>query len=127
MMFRLFMGSFETIINDPECGSVMLLKLKLEHFYSRVRKCIIIMNCIFDVYIQFRHTFLFIYFAFNLFQYLLSLKLNNSDILDVFQGLQFLPLDKITFLKVQCFMNLVEAMFTQVKYTAFLYNDQVVW
>jgi len=24
-------------------------------------------------------------------------------------------------------MNLVEAMFTQVKYTAFLYNDQVVW
>lgn len=38
MMFRLFMGSFETIINDPECGSVMLLKLKLEHFYSRVSK-----------------------------------------------------------------------------------------
>lgn len=38
MMFRLFMGSFETIINDPDCGSVMLLKLKLEHFYSRVRK-----------------------------------------------------------------------------------------
>jgi len=67
------------------------------------------------------------YFTFDLFQYLLSLKLNNSDILDVFQGLQFLPLDKITFLKVQCFMNLVEAMFTQVKYTAFLYNDQVVW
>lgn len=57
----------------------------------------------------------------------MSLKLNNSDILDVFQGLQFLPLDKITFLRVQCFMNLVEAMFSQVKYTAFLYNDQVVW
>lgn len=66
-------------------------------------------------------------FLFNLFQYLLSLKLNNSDILDIFQGLQFLPLDKITFLRVQCFMNLVEAMFTQIKYTAFLYNDQVVW
>lgn len=66
-------------------------------------------------------------FTFDLFQYLLSLKLNNSDILDVFQGLQFLPLDKITFLKVQCFVNLIEAMFTQVKYTAFLYNDQVVW
>jgi len=63
----------------------------------------------------------------DMFQYLLSLKLNNSDILDVFQGLQFLPLDKTTFLKVQCFMNLVEAMFTQIKYTAFLYNDQVVW
>ncbi|KAF7407902.1 vacuolar fusion protein CCZ1 [Vespula maculifrons] len=94
IMFRLFMGSFETIINDPDCGSITLLKHKLEHFFSR---------------------------------YLLSLKLNNSDILDVFQGLQFLPLDKITFLQVQCFMNLVEAMFSQVKYTAFLYNDQVVW
>ncbi|XP_076756382.1 vacuolar fusion protein CCZ1 [Xylocopa sonorina] len=94
VMFRLFMGSFDTIINEPECGSITLLKHKLEHFYSR---------------------------------YLLSLKLNNSDILDVFQGLQFLPLDKVTFLRVQCFMNLIEAMFSQVKYTAFLYNDQVVW
>lgn len=125
MMFRLFMGSFETIINDPECGSVMLLKLKLEHFYSRVSKCIFIkykLNKI-DVYTLYIDIYLYLI----LFQYLLSLKLNNSDILDVFQGLQFLPLDKITFLKVQCFMNLVEAMFTQVKYTAFLYNDQVVW
>lgn len=62
------------------------------------------------------------------FQYLQhSLKLNNSDILDVFQGLQFLPLDKVTFLKVQCFMNVVEAMFPQVKYTAFLYNNEIVW
>lgn len=94
IMFRLFMGSFKTIIDDPGCGSITLLKHKLEHFYSR---------------------------------YLPSLKLNNSDILDVFQGLQFLPLDKTTFLRVQCFMNLVEAMFSQVKYTAFLYNDQVVW
>ncbi|XP_043261343.1 vacuolar fusion protein CCZ1 homolog [Colletes gigas] len=95
VMFRLFMGSFDTIINEPECGSITLLKHKLEHFYSR---------------------------------YILSLLFkNNSDILDVFQGLQFLPLDKITFLQVQCFMNLIEAMFSQVKYTAFLYNDQVVW
>ncbi|XP_076651897.1 vacuolar fusion protein CCZ1 isoform X1 [Halictus rubicundus] len=94
VMFRLFMGSFDTIINEPECGSITLLKHKLEHFYSR---------------------------------YLMSLKIHNSDILDVFQGLQFLPLDKITFLRVQCFMNLIEAMFSQVKYTAFLYNDQVVW
>lgn len=35
-MFRLFMGSFDTIINEPECGSITLLKHKLEHFYSRV-------------------------------------------------------------------------------------------
>lgn len=36
VMFRLFMGSFNTIINEPECGSTTLLKHKLEHFYSRV-------------------------------------------------------------------------------------------
>ncbi|KAJ4444927.1 hypothetical protein ANN_06726 [Periplaneta americana] len=60
-------------------------------------------------------------------RYLLTLKLNHSDILDVFQGIQFLPLDKQTFLRVQCFVNLIEAMFAQVKYTAFLYNDQLVW
>lgn len=60
-------------------------------------------------------------------RYLLSLKLNHSDILDIFQGIQFLPLDKQTFLHVQCFVNLIEATFAQVKYTAFLYNDQLVW
>lgn len=75
---------------------------------------------------QFIKIHVFTSFSF-IFQYLPSLKLINSDVLEVFQGLQFLPLDKITFLRVQCFMNLVEAMFTQIKYTAFLYNDQVVW
>nr|CAD7396426.1 unnamed protein product [Timema cristinae] len=59
--------------------------------------------------------------------YLLTLKLNHCDILDVFQGIQFLPLDKQTFLRVHCFVNFVEAMFVQVKHTAFLYNDQLVW
>ncbi|XP_011503777.1 PREDICTED: vacuolar fusion protein CCZ1 homolog [Ceratosolen solmsi marchali] len=93
-IFRLFMGSFDNILNEPDCGSVILLRYKLDHFYSR---------------------------------YLLSLKLNNSDILDIFHGLVFLPLDKITFLRVQCFMNLIEATFPQVKYTAFLYNNQLVW
>ena len=36
-IFRLFMGSFETILSEPDCGSVILLKHKLDHFYSRVR------------------------------------------------------------------------------------------
>ncbi|XP_015111487.1 vacuolar fusion protein CCZ1 homolog [Diachasma alloeum] len=94
MRFRLFMGSFETILKDPGCGSVTLLKHKLDYFFS---------------------------------EHLLTLKLNHRDILDIFQGLQFLPLDKGTFLRVQCFMNLIEATFPHVKYTAFLYNDQLVW
>lgn len=38
-----------------------------------------------------------------------------------------MPLDKNTYLHVQCFINLLEASFPSVKYTAFLYNDQLVW
>ncbi|XP_063221462.1 vacuolar fusion protein CCZ1 homolog isoform X1 [Bacillus rossius redtenbacheri] len=92
-MFRLFKGSFGHILSS-HAGDVELLRLKLEHFFSR---------------------------------YLTTLKLNHCDILDVFQGIQFLPLDKQTFLRVQCFVNLVEAMFPRVRHTAFLYNDQLVW
>lgn len=36
MRFRLFMGSFETILEDPSCGSVTLLRHKLDYFYSEV-------------------------------------------------------------------------------------------
>ncbi|XP_064640099.1 vacuolar fusion protein CCZ1 homolog [Lineus longissimus] len=60
-------------------------------------------------------------------RYLLTLKLNCCDILDVFNGIHFLPLDKNSYLQIQCFINLLEANFSQVKYTAFLYSDQLVW
>ncbi|KAK3738728.1 hypothetical protein QZH41_018103 [Actinostola sp. cb2023] len=80
--------------------------------------------------------------------YLQTLNFSNFDVLDVFSGMymyvqywkepgmsrtktfiriQFLPLDKNMFLKVQCFVNLVEHTFLQVKYTAFLYSDKLVW
>ncbi|KAK2189620.1 hypothetical protein NP493_101g07016 [Ridgeia piscesae] len=60
-------------------------------------------------------------------KYLLTLNLKHSDILDIFDGIHFLPLDKNTYLRIQCFINQIEAAFPQIKYTAFLYNDQVVW
>lgn len=60
-------------------------------------------------------------------RYLLTLKLCQSDILDVFDGIQFLPLNKNTYLRIKCFINQLEAQFPEVKYTAFLYNDQLVW
>lgn len=34
--FRLFMGSFETILNEVNVGSVTLLKHKLDYFYCEV-------------------------------------------------------------------------------------------
>lgn len=60
-------------------------------------------------------------------RYLVSLKLNNTDVTDIFNGICFLPLDKNTFLKVHCFVNLIETSFSQIKYVAFLYNEQLVW
>ncbi|ELT94377.1 hypothetical protein CAPTEDRAFT_170709 [Capitella teleta] len=60
-------------------------------------------------------------------KYLITLKLSQSSIMDVINGIHFLPLDKNTYLRIQCFINLLEAQFPRVKYTAFLFNDQLVW
>ncbi|XP_062573305.1 vacuolar fusion protein CCZ1 homolog [Saccostrea cucullata] len=60
-------------------------------------------------------------------RYLQTLRLAHGDILDIFSGIHFMPLDKNTYLHVQSFINLLEASFTCIKYTAFLYNDQLVW
>jgi hypothetical protein len=45
----------------------------------------------------------------------------------VFGGISFFPLDKMTYLKIQSFVNRVEENLRLVKYTAFLYNDQLIW
>lgn len=61
------------------------------------------------------------------FQYLQTLHLQSSDLLDVFGGISFFPLDKMTYLKIQSFVNRVEESLSLIKYTAFLYNDQLIW
>ena len=60
-------------------------------------------------------------------RYLQTLNFGQSDILDVCNGISFLPLDKTTFLKVQCFTNVVEATFSPVEHTCFLQGDQLLW
>lgn len=60
-------------------------------------------------------------------QYLPCLRLQNCDILDLFQGIHFLPLDKTTFLHIQSCTNLMLAAFPIVKHAMFLCNEQLVW
>lgn len=60
-------------------------------------------------------------------QYLQTLHLQSCDLLDVFGGISFFPLDKMTYLKIQAFINRMEESLNIVKYTAFLYNDQLIW
>uniref|UniRef100_A0A7N6A6A1 CCZ1/INTU/HSP4 first Longin domain-containing protein n=1 Tax=Anabas testudineus TaxID=64144 RepID=A0A7N6A6A1_ANATE len=59
--------------------------------------------------------------------YLQTLHLQFCDLLDVFAGISFFPLDKMTYLKIQSFVNRVEESLSLIKYTAFLYNDQLIW
>ncbi|XP_005998421.1 vacuolar fusion protein CCZ1 homolog isoform X1 [Latimeria chalumnae] len=61
------------------------------------------------------------------YRYLQTLHLKSCDLLDVFGGISFFPLDKMTYLKIQSFVNKVEENLDLVKYTAFLYNDQLIW
>ncbi|XP_038830776.1 vacuolar fusion protein CCZ1 homolog isoform X2 [Salvelinus namaycush] len=61
------------------------------------------------------------------YRYLQTLHLQSCDLLDVFGGIAFFPLDKMTYLKIQSFVNRVEESLSLIKYTAFLYNDQLIW
>lgn len=60
-------------------------------------------------------------------QYLKTLNLANADILNIFSGIQYLPLDKTSFLKVQCLINSLECDFPIITQAAFLYNDHLIW
>uniref|UniRef100_A0A3P9ABS0 CCZ1/INTU/HSP4 first Longin domain-containing protein n=1 Tax=Esox lucius TaxID=8010 RepID=A0A3P9ABS0_ESOLU len=61
------------------------------------------------------------------YRYLQTLHLQSCDLLDVFGGIAFFPLDKMTYLKIQSFVNRVEESLSLIKYTTFLYNDQLIW
>lgn len=110
LMYRLFSGTCERTI---ETDNVEVLKNKLDHFFTAVS---LILRLI-------RLLTTFVCF----FQYLKALKLANCDILNIFSGIQYLPLDKQTFLNVQCFINLLECNFSIIKHTAFLYNEHLIW
>jgi hypothetical protein len=60
-------------------------------------------------------------------KYLATIHFNQANILDVFSGIQFLPLDRSTYLRIQCFVNQLEASIPQIRYSVFLYNGQLVW
>ncbi|XP_066144360.1 vacuolar fusion protein CCZ1 homolog isoform X1 [Euwallacea fornicatus] len=59
--------------------------------------------------------------------YLKLQKIEHADILNIFRGIQYLPLDRQHFLKIQCFINSLESKWGFVLHTAFLYNEHVIW
>ena len=59
--------------------------------------------------------------------YVRTVDFGNLDLLASVRGIQYLPVDKNAYLRIQCFVNAVEFAFPQVAHTAFLYHDHLVW
>ncbi|KAJ2949148.1 hypothetical protein O0L34_g6088 [Tuta absoluta] len=58
--------------------------------------------------------------------YIMSRHLSN-DVTDVVQGINYLPLDKNSFFKVVCFIDLLEVNYPDFKCISFVYNEQLLW
>ncbi|KAJ0176583.1 hypothetical protein K1T71_007762 [Dendrolimus kikuchii] len=58
--------------------------------------------------------------------YISSRNLTN-DISDIIQGINYLPLDKNSFFKVMCFIDLLEINYPDFKCVSFVFNDQLIW
>jgi len=53
--------------------------------------------------------------------------LEDADLADAFLGIQFLPLDKLSFLKVRSLVSHVEQTFPWINSITILYQDQIIW
>ena len=60
-------------------------------------------------------------------RYLTSLKLEHCSVLDMWGGIQYLPLEAQPFLRVQSFINRADLQFPGVASSLFLQQGQLVW
>eukprot|EP00090_Calanus_glacialis_P007418 TRINITY_DN15853_c0_g1_i1.p1 TRINITY_DN15853_c0_g1~~TRINITY_DN15853_c0_g1_i1.p1 ORF type:complete len:430 (-),score=152.12 TRINITY_DN15853_c0_g1_i1:44-1333(-) len=60
-------------------------------------------------------------------RYLATLRLENSSVLDMWGGLQYLPLESELFLRVQTLVTRNQEMFTNIHSSLFLQQGQLVW
>lgn len=108
-MYRLFWGTFASTL---EKSGLDVLKTQLENFFNAVgcwQVSFVLIN-------EVGH-----------FQYLKTLKIESADIVNIFRGIQYLPLDRQNFLKIQCFVNTLESKWAYILHSTFLYNEHVIW
>ncbi|XP_053684156.1 vacuolar fusion protein CCZ1 homolog [Sabethes cyaneus] len=60
-------------------------------------------------------------------KYIQHLKLRECDVLDALGTVQYLPLNQLLFLRVQNFINMIEATFEPIRQCIFLYDDHIIW
>ncbi|CAH0715498.1 unnamed protein product, partial [Brenthis ino] len=58
--------------------------------------------------------------------YIMSRNISN-DMSSIIQGISYLPLEKNSFFKVICFIDLLEISYPDFKCVSFIYNDQLIW
>ncbi|XP_052741187.1 vacuolar fusion protein CCZ1 homolog isoform X2 [Bicyclus anynana] len=58
--------------------------------------------------------------------YIMSRSIAN-DINNVIQGISYLPLEKNSFFRVVCFIDLLEINYPDFKCVSFVYNDKLIW
>lgn len=58
--------------------------------------------------------------------YIMSRSIPNN-ISNIIQGINYLPLEKNSFFKVMCFIDLLEINYPEFKCISFVYNDQLIW
>jgi len=56
-----------------------------------------------------------------------TLNFEQLDLFTTLEGIQFLPVDKNVYLRIQSFVNLTEDTFPKILYSAFLFRDHLVW
>nr|CAG4651078.1 EOG090X084E [Simocephalus serrulatus] len=60
-------------------------------------------------------------------KHLQMMPLEDADLADAFLGIQFLPMDKLSFLKVRSLVSHVEQTYPCITSSTVLYQDQIVW
>ncbi|XP_050679830.1 vacuolar fusion protein CCZ1 homolog [Leptidea sinapis] len=63
----------------------------------------------------------------NFFNPFISSKEVKNELSNVIQGINYLPLEKNSFFKVICFIDLLEINYPDFKCVSFIYNDQLIW
>ena len=53
--------------------------------------------------------------------------IDECDLMSTFSGIHFMSLDRGTYLKVQCLVNMLEESVPFIDHTVVMYNDQVIW
>jgi hypothetical protein len=56
-----------------------------------------------------------------------KLNIQDSDIMNTFNGIHFMSLDRCMYLKIQCLLNFMEEKIPLVNKTVVMHNDQVIW